>query len=76
MTEDDIQAAANAYQSIMLLGEGLAQCSDKAASCVIPKISNIKTLENAGYRNAYISDRVLKSDLVIGVVEDGKIVTK
>lgn len=71
MSEDDIQAAANAYQSIMILGYGLAQCPDGDASCVIPKISNKDTIEFVGYKNASLVNRVLVSDIRIGEVKGG-----
>jgi len=71
MTEDDMQGAANSYQSIMILGNALAQCPDGSAECVVSNIASQKNLESAGYKNASIVNRVLVSDLKIGEVKNG-----
>lgn len=72
MSSDDIQGAANAYQSIMFIGSALMQC-DAVSSCAVEKLSNKKSLEHAAYTNAYFKDRVLYSDIRIGVIRDGEV---
>ncbi|MES2215703.1 MAG: ABC transporter substrate-binding protein [Patescibacteria group bacterium] len=72
MSDDDIQAAANAYQSIMVLGNALAQCSGAEATCVTSKIANLEDLSVPGYKDAFFRDRVLRSDIGIGEVKNGK----
>ncbi len=71
MTDDDIQAAANAYQSMMAAGVALAQCPGADSACVVSKISDIKDFEFAGYQNASFVNRILTSDLSFGVVKNG-----
>jgi len=69
MNVDDIQAAANAYQSIMSLGIGLADCEkNKDVECVVNKLANKDDLPLVGYENAKFVNRILESDLVFGRV--------
>lgn len=72
MTKNDIAGAANAYQSMMAVGEGLAACADKSATCVTAALANKKDLSNPGYKNAFFQDRILNSELSLGVVRDGR----
>ena len=71
ISKDDIQAAANSYQSIMVLGEALVSCSQKNTTCIIDTIANQKNVAHSGYLHASFTDRILDSDLLIGVVKDG-----
>lgn len=71
---DDIQAAANSYQSMIILSEGLLDCeNNRTSSCVYPKIANKNTFSSVGYKNIKTEDGILISDLSIGFVENGKI---
>jgi branched-chain amino acid transport system substrate-binding protein len=72
MSKDDIQAAANSYQSIIAVGEGLMECQARGAQCVTDKLANKKEFLNVGYKNAEFVDRVLTSDLILSVVRNGK----
>jgi ABC-type branched-subunit amino acid transport system substrate-binding protein len=76
MTDDDIQAASNGYQSIVLLGDALAQCPNGEATCTVSKVANLKTLEHPGYKNAFVANRILQSEILIGVVKGGKVIVE
>lgn len=76
ISNDDLQAVANSYQSIMALGEGLAACTDKTAACVVKNIGNKSSLDHAAYKNAKFVNRVLVSELAIGFVSGGVASTK
>ncbi|MEI6553465.1 MAG: ABC transporter substrate-binding protein [bacterium] len=66
LSNDDLQAAANSYQSIMALGIGLVECGNKSAECVTGKLANKSDLPLVGYENAKFVNRILESDLVFG----------
>lgn len=70
MSVNDIAGAANAYQSMMAIGKGIAMCSDKNAVCVVDKVGN-SSLTHPGYKNAFFADRILHSDISLGVVKGG-----
>ena len=72
ISNDDIQGAANAYQSMIALGEGLVACEDRSAQCVTDNLANKKTLLHAGYRDAKFVDRILSSEITLNIVHDGK----
>lgn len=75
ITDGDLQGAANAYQSMMFLGEGLVKCAqNKTAECVVSAMGNEKNLENAAYRGAEFTNRVLGSDILLSIVKDGELV--
>lgn len=76
VTVDDIQAAANSYQSILVLGEALADCPNSDSQCVTSKIANKRDLESTGYKNVSFVDRILQSDLVLGIVKGGEAVVE
>ena len=77
LSNDDLQAAANSYQSMMAMGIGLAECKDKSAECVVGKLANKSDLPLVGYENAKFVNRILESDLVFGkVVNKEKAVIK
>ncbi|MFA6432551.1 MAG: ABC transporter substrate-binding protein [Candidatus Paceibacterota bacterium] len=69
VTEGEMQAIANAYQSAMLLGVGLVECQDRTGECVSRKISEIKDPKYFTYRNGHMIGRMLGSDVVIGEME-------
>ena len=72
MSDDDIQGAANAYQSMIVLGIGLAECPDKNAECVINTLANKKDFPFSGYQHMEFNDRVLTSDLILGKIQNGE----
>lgn len=76
ITDDDMQGLANAYQSVMLLGDALRQCPNKEMQCVISKVSDGRLLNSPGYEDASIKDRVLQSKMVIKTIKDGKIMVQ
>lgn len=71
ISNDDIQAAANSYQSIMAMGESLAACSDKSAACSTKEIRSMK-LKHPGYRGAVFNNRILSSEITLNIVMNGK----
>lgn len=66
MKEGDINASANAYQSIFMAGEALYECQ-KDTACAIQKMSN-KRLTNKGYSDARVVSRNLESNILIDIV--------
>jgi ABC-type branched-subunit amino acid transport system substrate-binding protein len=71
----DLQGAANSYQSMMFLGEGLVKCAnDKTAECVVKAMGNEKNLPDSAYRGAEFTNRVLGSEISLSVVKDGELV--
>lgn len=76
LTEDDLQGAANSYQSIMVLGNALAECVIKDVECVVSRIKDLKQIASKGYKNISFVDRVIQSDLQIGEVQNGIAIIK
>jgi ABC-type branched-subunit amino acid transport system substrate-binding protein len=72
MSDDDIQGAANAYQSMIALGIGLAECPDKSAECVTNYLANKKDFPFVGYEHMVFENRVLSSDLILGRIQNGE----
>lgn len=74
ITNDDLQGASNAYQSVMILGEALYKC-ERQAECAVKYVSDKKDLRAVGYHNSFMSNRVLQTELIIGSVKN-KILTR
>lgn len=72
ISDDDIQAAANSYQSVMALGVSLAECPDDRSRCMDQYDDRSRTIDYGSYSNSKFVNRVLYSDIRIGVVKDGK----
>jgi len=70
ITDDEIQAAANSYQSMIALGVGLMECKDKSAGCVTQKLTNKNDFPYSGYENMEFENRVLSSELIFGYIKD------
>ncbi|MCX6716064.1 MAG: hypothetical protein NT077_03540 [Candidatus Taylorbacteria bacterium] len=66
VTAGDMQGIANAYQTVMLAGVGLAECPDKTGACVVQKINEITNPDYFAYENGKVVDRMLRSDIVVG----------
>lgn len=69
VTAGDMQGIANAYQTVMLAGVGLAGCTDKTAACVVQRINEITEPDYFAYENGKVVDRMLRSDIVMGEVK-------
>lgn len=72
ISDDDIQAAANSYQSIMALGTGLADCPGNKSECLSSYGESTRVAEYGSYIGSKFVNRVLYSDIEIGVVQAGK----
>lgn len=71
VTNDDIQGIANAYQSVMILGESLMGCKENESKCMNSYASTTKNIEYGAYVNARLVNRVLYSDINLGIVRGG-----
>jgi hypothetical protein len=57
----------------MIMGEALYECK-KDTECAIKYVSNKKDLSAVGYHDAFMSDRVLQTELIIGTVKNKTLV--
>ncbi|MBU3668435.1 MAG: amino acid ABC transporter substrate-binding protein [Candidatus Taylorbacteria bacterium] len=67
MTELEIAASANSYQSVYMIGEALYKCK-KDIDCIQKELNHV-SLSNPGYENARIENRALQSKIVIQRVQ-------
>lgn len=72
MTVDGMQGAANAYQSIMVLGEGLVKCSSGDGQCVANHMANTDVLSYSAYKGASFKNRVLTANLSLWTIHNGE----
>lgn len=74
ISDDDIQAAANSYQSMMVIADGMNNCKDKDALCIAKYVGNKEKFKEQGYTALQFKDRILQSEVRLGIVKEGKLV--